>query len=155
MIKQEEIIDTIRSINEKAIIVSTPLEELSPSQLVYLSENGDEEYEITKIIVKTKTKKQIAGDTFQSFSKDYTGILSYKRLEEFLESISDEEKYGRILRAKGIVQTDEGWKSFDYVPSKYVIKDYFVDYGSRVCIIGTGLKDEALNNMLKEGNLYE
>ena len=53
-----------------------------------------------------------------------------------------------MLRAKGIVQTEEGgWLEFDMVPEETEIRDCKPDYIGRICVIGTELKKEELEKV--------
>ena len=53
-----------------------------------------------------------------------------------------------MLRAKGIVPlTDGGWAQFDYVPGEYEIRDGQADYTGRLCVIGAGIREDALKEL--------
>jgi len=55
------------------------------------------------------------------------------------------EKYGTVLRAKGIVQTGDGqWTQFDFVPGEASLKERDADYTGRICVIGQDLKKSEL-----------
>ena len=56
----------------------------------------------------------------------------------------DGGEYGAILRAKGIVNSAEGWLEFDYVPEEHDIRAGHPDYTGRLCVIGAGLKEDKL-----------
>ena len=53
-------------------------------------------------------------------------------------------EYGRILRAKGIVNGGAGWIEFDYVPEEHEIRDGRPDYTGRLCVIGSELSEDKL-----------
>ena len=58
------------------------------------------------------------------------------------------QDFGMVLRAKGIVQTEEGgWLEFDMVPEETEIRDCKPDYIGRICVIGTELKKEELEKV--------
>ena len=81
------------------------------------------------------------------------GVETAKRfekaaLEEALKQLDDEEKYGAVLRAKGILPlTDGGWVQFDYVPGEYEIRDGQADYTGRLCVIGAEIHEDALKEL--------
>ena len=67
------------------------------------------------------------------------------QLEEILGKLADEEAYGNILRAKGIVSSPEGtWMYFDMVPEETEIREGEPDYAGRFCVIGAELKEDKL-----------
>ena len=67
---------------------------------------------------------------------------------DVLSKLSDEEEYGLILRAKGIVQTEDNrWLHFDYVPGESDIRYGVADYTGRLCVIGTHLDEAALRQL--------
>ena len=69
-------------------------------------------------------------------------------IREKLEALSDEEEYGRVLRAKGILQDGAGsWFQFDYVPGEIDMRDSAPDYTGRFCVIGANLDEKALKEL--------
>ena len=86
-----------------------------------------------------------ADEVFQNI-----GVETPKKFEEAavraaLEQLDDEDEYGQILRAKGILPlTDGRWLHFDYVPGEYEIRYGSADYTGRLCVIGTKIDENAL-----------
>jgi len=71
-----------------------------------------------------------------------------EEIREVLETLSQSEEYGIILRAKGILQNKEGqWFCFDMVPGEYEIREENADYTGRLCVIGTKLNEEGLKQL--------
>ena len=72
----------------------------------------------------------------------------HKYTEEELNAILDDinnENYGIILRAKGIVAgTDGQWYYFDMVPGEKDIRKGQPSYAGRICVIGSKLNEEML-----------
>ena len=65
-----------------------------------------------------------------------------------LEALDEEDGYGMILRAKGILPLNDGrWLHFDYVPGEADIRYGSADYTGRLCVIGTGINESALKNL--------
>ena len=57
----------------------------------------------------------------------------------------DSGEYGAILRAKGIVNSEDGnWIEFDFVPEEHDIRPGHPDYTGRLCVIGAELKEDGL-----------
>ncbi len=55
------------------------------------------------------------------------------------------EVYGTILRAKGMVPTEDGtWIYFDMVDGEYELRTGEADYTGRLCVIGTDIREEKL-----------
>ena len=75
-------------------------------------------------------------------------ILPNFNSDDFNTKLTDEEEYGSILRAKGIVQAEDGrWLHFDYVPGETEIRYGSADYTGRLCVIGTHIDESALHQL--------
>ena len=62
-------------------------------------------------------------------------------------------RYGMVLRAKGIVQGDDGnWIHFDYVPGEKEVRTGAADVTGKVCVIGTGLDKAGLVSLFTPEN---
>ena len=70
-------------------------------------------------------------------------MFSKDELTRILTAL-DSGKYGKILRAKGIVNGESGWLEFDYVPEEHEVRAGHADYTGRLCVIGAELDDHAL-----------
>lgn len=76
-------------------------------------------------------------ETTKKFTKEF--------IEEVLNALEDEEKYGIVLRAKGIVEaTDGSWIHFDYVPGEPDVRSGSADVTGRLCVIGSKLNESAV-----------
>ena len=65
-------------------------------------------------------------------------------IERILTAL-DSGEYGKILRAKGIVNGENGsWIEFDYVPEEHDVRAGHPDYTGRLCVIGAELKEDKL-----------
>ena len=65
-------------------------------------------------------------------------------LSAMLSKLED-ERFGVILRAKGIVPAaDGGWIHFDYTPGEQNVRRGAADYTGRLCVIGSKLDTQAL-----------
>ena len=85
-----------------------------------------------------------ADEVFTSWGIETT----VKVTEGFLEDCLDElmtGRYGMVLRAKGILATEDGnWLHFDYVPGEKEIRRGSADVIGKLCVIGTGLDKDGL-----------
>ena len=60
-------------------------------------------------------------------------------------ALEDSEKYGMVLRAKGIVDAEEGqWFHFDYTPGEIDIRRGSAGITGRLCVIGHELNEDAV-----------
>lgn len=90
-----------------------------------------------------------ADDVFTSWGTETVEKYDRSEIEQFLDSLADEETYGTILRAKGIVEgTDGSWMEFDYVPGEYEIRDTKADYTGKICVIGTDIHTDNIQQTL-------
>ncbi|MBR3928351.1 MAG: GTP-binding protein [Clostridia bacterium] len=86
-----------------------------------------------------------ADEVFENIGVETVKKIDKATLENALKTFEDEEKYGVILRMKGILESREGgWIHFDYTPGEYEIRNGSADYTGRLCIIGVDLKKEAI-----------
>ena len=84
-----------------------------------------------------------ADDVFSSWGRETPKKFSKAALEEMLGRL-DSGDYGHILRAKGIVNGEDGWLEFDYVPEEHEVRAGHPDYTGRLCVIGAELKEHEL-----------
>jgi hypothetical protein len=66
-----------------------------------------------------------------------------------LSELRNEEKYGIVLRAKGIVASENGWWHFDYVPEEPDLRTGSAGVTGRLCVIGCKLNEAALKELFK------
>ena len=67
-----------------------------------------------------------------------------------LSALSDEKRFGTVLRAKGIVPCTCGkWLHFDYIPGEVDVREGGAAYTGRLCVIGCGLNEKALKELFK------
>lgn len=86
-----------------------------------------------------------ADEIFENIGVETAKRFTEEGLRAALSKLSDEEDYGAILRAKGIVQAEDGrWLHFDYVPGEAEIRYGSADYTGRLCVIGTHIDEAAL-----------
>ena len=86
-----------------------------------------------------------ADEVFTSWGKETAHKYTEDELDFILKALTETEAYGTILRAKGIIQMEDGsWKQFDMVPEEFEIRAGQADYTGRLCVIGTDLKEDEL-----------
>lgn len=86
-----------------------------------------------------------ADEVFTSWGNETAHKYTEDELDFILKALTETEAYGTILRAKGIIQMEDGsWKQFDMVPEEFEIRAGQADYTGRLCVIGTDLKEDEL-----------
>ena len=73
-------------------------------------------------------------------------------LRSILAQLENEEKFGAVLRAKGLVDSGEGdWLYFDYVPGEIDLRRGAAAVTGRFCVIGSKLNEQALKELFNIG----
>ena len=89
-----------------------------------------------------------ADEVFTSWGVETPKKYSKSEINDILKSLSETSEYGIILRAKGIIPSIEGgWINFDLVPGEYEVRDGIADYTGRVCVIGTNLDKNKIEEL--------
>ena len=85
-----------------------------------------------------------ADEVFTSWGRETPKVFTRADIERILTAL-DSGAYGRILRAKGIVNGEGGkWIEFDFVPEEHDIRPGHPDYTGRLCVIGAELQEDKL-----------
>ena len=87
-----------------------------------------------------------ADEVFSSIGMETVRKYTKADVERMLQELSDTDRYGMILRAKGMVASSEGeaWIHFDYVPEEMEIRTGSADITGKIVVIGSGVKEEAI-----------
>ena len=86
-----------------------------------------------------------ADEVFTSWGIETARKFTEDDLRARLSQLDDQELYGIVLRAKGIVPEQDGtWLHFDMVPGEIELRHGAADYTGRLCVIGSGIKEDAL-----------
>ena len=90
-----------------------------------------------------------ADDVFTSWGKETTKKFTKDDITAACNAFDeDSETYGMILRAKGIVECQDGtWIHFDYVPGEADVRAGSAGVIGRLCVIGAGIDEEALERL--------
>ena len=89
-----------------------------------------------------------ADEVFTSWGMETPHKFTREKLEEVLKIFCDTEDYGTILRAKGMVEAEDGsWIYFDMVPGEYELRGGEPDYTGRLCVIGTDIDEHRLEEL--------
>lgn len=163
----EECVKMLREENKEASIISTSWDKLSKEAIEHaLSPNTQLEgiFEEEKCPVCSHEHHHEgacgcghehhhhhhhhADEIFTSWGQETAHKYTEGELDFLLKALSETEGYGTILRAKGIVEMENGsWKQFDLVPQEYEVRESTADYTGRLCVIGTDLKEDELTKL--------
>ncbi len=90
-----------------------------------------------------------ADEVFQSWGAETAHSFDREELTKILEALKEGEEYGIVLRAKGYVSgkdTDQ-WLHFDLTPGEYEIREGLAEATGRLCVIGSGIKEDKLKTL--------
>ena len=90
-----------------------------------------------------------ADEVFTSWGVETTKKFTKEELLYALNEIQNEESYGVVLRAKGIVAGENGWWHFDYVPGEPDVREGGAGVTGRLCVIGCKLDERKLGELFK------
>ncbi|MBR1484034.1 MAG: GTP-binding protein [Ruminococcus sp.] len=91
-----------------------------------------------------------ADDIFISWGMETPSKYSRDEIEAMLGRLEEEELFGVVLRAKGMVPDDKGsWIEFDYVPGEPTIREGAADVTGKFCVIGAELKEDNLEKLFR------
>ena len=86
-----------------------------------------------------------ADDVFESVGIETPKKFTKEKIEKALEALEDKDEYGFILRAKGIVEGEDGtWIHFDYVPGEPDVRTGAAGVTGRLCVIGAEIDREKI-----------
>ena len=85
-----------------------------------------------------------ADEVFTSWGVETAKKFTKEAVEAALKGL-DSEKYGLVLRAKGILPAEDGtWIHFDYVPEEASIRTGSADITGKLCVIGSKLDEKGI-----------
>ena len=157
--KVQESLELLRSLNKDAAIITTPIENLDGKKLVEVMEHPvsleqemlEEEHEHHhhhhdgECGCGHDHHHHHADEVFTSWGRETIKKYTREGLEKMLEALSESDKYGIILRAKGMLPAEDGtWIYFDMVPEETEIREGAPEYTGRLCVIGSKLKEDKL-----------
>ena len=159
--KVQESLELLRSLNKDAAIITTPIENLDGKKLVEVMEHPvsleqemlEEEHEHHhhhdgECGCGHGHHHHHADEVFTSWGRETIKKYTREGLEKILEALSESDKYGIILRAKGMLPAEDGtWIYFDMVPEETEIREGAPEYTGRLCVIGSKLDEHALEEL--------
>lgn len=171
MEKLDKCVHALKEHNENAVIITTPWESLEGSQILKAME---QEHSLLDEIMKEEEicpecghhhdheheccghdhehhhehGHHHADDVFTSWGTETPHKFAENNVKEMLEKLANGNEYGIILRAKGILPAEDGtWIHFDLVPGEYEVRKGTADYTGRLCVIGTNLDTNKIQEL--------
>ncbi|WP_303789068.1 GTP-binding protein [Ruminococcus flavefaciens] len=160
--KLDECVKSLREKNPAAPIVTTEWDELTGKQLVdAMTQKNTLDDELKELLEEAahhdhhhdhdhEHHHHHADEVFTSWGRETTRAYTAEEITNALNALGDEEKYGMILRAKGIVAgTDGKWIHYDYVPGVPDVRTGSASTIGRLCVIGSKINEEAIAELFK------
>lgn len=89
-----------------------------------------------------------ADEVFTSFGRETAKKFTAEAIKNALVALDNEEEFGIVLRAKGIVAGEDGnWIHFDYVPGEPDVRTGSADITGRICVIGSNINEDKIANL--------
>ena len=89
-----------------------------------------------------------ADEVFESVGAETTKKYTFDEIKEKLEALNDDEKYGKVLRAKGIIASDcDKFIYFDFVPGEADVRYGEPDVIGKLCVIGSKIDKDAVSDL--------
>ena len=174
--KLDDAVARLRALNDKATIVTTDWDELSGSAIVEaMTMKNTLDDELAELLEQAKKESEEhehhhhhhdhddehehhhhdhehhhhhADDVFTSWGAESAKKFTKEEITACLEALGDEEKYGMILRAKGIVPAADGsWIHYDYIPGTPDVRTGAAGVTGRLCVIGSKINEKAISEL--------
>ena len=165
--KVQKAVELLREHNDHAVIVTTPWEQLDGKDLLAeLERSVNMEAELLAEVEAHHHEHHHehgehctcghdhhhhhADEVFVSWGMETPAVYTKEKVEAVLNALGQEDVLGLVLRAKGMVPAEDGsWIYFDYVPEEAEIREGKPAVTGKICVIGSGLKQDALEALLK------
>ncbi|MEE0784693.1 MAG: cobalamin biosynthesis protein CobW, partial [Oscillospiraceae bacterium] len=86
-----------------------------------------------------------ADEVFTSWGRETTKKFTQDEINSILVALDDKAQYGMVLRAKGVVEGEDGsWIHFDHVPGEADVRTGCANVTGRVCVIGSKINEAAI-----------
>lgn len=89
-----------------------------------------------------------ADEVFEDFGVETTHKFTKEQIQTALEGLQNFAEVGQVLRAKGIVEGEDGqWIHFDYVPGEPDVRNGSAEATGMICVIGAGLEEDRIREL--------
>ena len=175
--KLDACVELLREHNDKASIVTTPWEDITGAQILETMEQKNTlAAELEKLEAEAHHHEHHhhdhdehcgcgchdhdhhhdhghhhhhhADEVFQSFGMETAHKFTKEHIETALAALTNFAEYGQVLRAKGIVEGEDGqWIHFDYVPGEPDVRYGSAAVTGMLCVIGAGIEEAAIKEL--------
>ena len=91
-----------------------------------------------------------ADEVFQSWGIQTAKHYSEDAIRAALSALEDSDRFGMVLRAKGIVMDENGgWLHFDYTPGEIEVRSGAAAPAGLLCVIGADLKEDEVRKLFE------
>ena len=156
-------VEMIREHNDKATIITTPLDQLDGREVLKTIEGADKLEDMMKEMLEHihddhdedeccdhEHHHHHADEVFTSWGIETPNTYSAEDIEKILTAL-DSGEYGAILRAKGMVPAPDGtWVYYDYVPEEHDIRSGKPEVTGKICVIGSKLDEDKLAELFRK-----
>ncbi|MGN0556984.1 MAG: CobW family GTP-binding protein [Acutalibacteraceae bacterium] len=174
----DECVATVRGLNENAVLITTDWDSIDGAQILSAMERKDSlKAELSRLAEEHEHEHchhdhdhhhehecchhdhdhdhdhdhhhhHHADEVFDSFGVETVKKFTKAELKIVLGALSDEAVYGVVVRAKGIVEGDNGeWIHFDYVPGEADIRTGSADVTGKLCVIGSKIDKDKIRRL--------
>lgn len=170
--KMAKVVEMIREHNPHAVLITTDWDKLDGKQILAAMERRDTIEETLRHLEEEHHEHHHhhdheegcccghdhdhdhyhhhADEVFESIGAETTKKFTVDGIKEALAALEDEHEYGFILRAKGIVEGEDGqWIHFDYVPGEPDVRIGAAEVMGRLCIIGSKMNKENVRQLFE------
>ncbi len=89
-----------------------------------------------------------ADEIFDEFGVQTAHKFTKEQISSALEGLGNFAECGQVLRAKGIVEGEDGeWIHFDYVPGEPEVRTGTAETSGMICVIGVGLEQDRIKEL--------
>ena len=167
-------IEVVRGLNSECEIVSTPISELDDEALFNAYEGVSEDLLHSLLHEHHHDEECCCGhhhehehhhdedcscghhhehehhhadEVFQTVGIESAKTYDLELLEKVLYKLAYTEEYGVIVRAKGIIKTNDGWKQFNLSPEEYEVVNGNPIAIGKICVIGSNLAEHNIKEL--------
>ena len=169
--KLDTAVALLREHNKEAVIITTPWETLTGKQILSAVEKEHSLHDELAELVEHEHHHHEhdehctcgchdhehehhhhhghdADEVFQSWGVETHKKFTAEGIRQILTALDDSERYGIVLRAKGIVAAEDGsWIHFDHVPEEIDVRSGSAAVTGRLCVIGSKLNVHAIEEL--------
>ena len=166
--KTTEVVQLLKEHNPKATIITTPWDLLDGKLILANMESGKSlEEELMEEVKAHREEDRIheaehhhhdhdhhdhdhhhADEIFDSVGFETPKSFTMEQIDSILDALQDEEKYGFVLRSKGMVPSkDGGFIYFDYVPEEKNVREGSPEVTGKIVVIGSKIKEHELKEL--------